>query len=69
MERVLGTLEDVVPSSEKQTSRYELSGECSEERNKHNQKLEIMTYVWICLVKYVMDFCRIKGKNCCPPTQ
>ena len=38
--RDLGTLENVVPSSEKQTSRYELFGQSSEERNQYNQKLD-----------------------------
>lgn len=67
--QVLGTLENVLPSSEKQTSRYKLLGESSEERNKHNQKLENMAYIWVCLVKYVIDFWRMEGKNCCPYTQ
>lgn len=66
----MGTLENVVPSSEKQTSRYELSAENSEERNKHNkEKIEAMTYIWVCSVKYVIDFYRMEGKNCGPHSQ
>lgn len=53
--QVLGTLENVAPGSEKQTSKYVLHWESSGERNVHNKKRTIMTHIWVCLVKYVID--------------